>query len=92
MQKDKLTGKSKRKPDMKNFPDEVKSDKWNLLWFARDGKSYIGKPIFKTDVEAEQHYITLMGRAKTIPYIKFNIHNVRVSKKDISHAVPMPVK
>lgn len=45
---------TKQKISIKNYPDEVISDKWRNLYFDKDGGSHIGGTMRASEVEAAQ--------------------------------------
>ncbi len=84
--------KQKHKTDglEKQYPDEIKSDKWRNLWFMKDGRSYLGiKHIFASEQEALERYKEVMA---THGFMHFLVASVVVKKEDISHALQIPVK
>lgn len=82
------------KPDglEKQYPDEVKSDKWKNLVFTKNGASHIGVRTFNTEQEAKELMDSIEKNLQEGIITGMKTSNARISAQEYSHAIQIPIK
>ena len=89
----KSTGNLRPCLNMKLYPDDVKSDKWTIIFFDKKGKSYnCRNDIFDSEDAANMHMKSALSWPNGVRSIINGVIEWALHSSEISHAVPMPVK
>lgn len=82
--------KNKPKSMLRQFPDEIRADRWGILFFDKAGKSYRDPEDIFPNEEAAQDFITQLEK-KDGHFLTDNANTWYIKLKDYSHAIPIPL-
>lgn len=72
---------------------EIKSDRWKIIVFMRDGVTFTCQSIYSSQSEAETVIIRARERDMRRPNMRIkDLRPLYYTRKDVSHAIPIPIK